>query len=63
MSPSGSTPWPASRALGRRAAIAGYLDGHRRGRLGTVETSAEMFGLDEDDLRARFAPHVERFLA
>ncbi|MGF2947398.1 sulfotransferase family protein [Mycobacterium sp. Lab-001] len=46
-----------------RTAIAGYLDGHRRGRLGTVETSAEMFGLDEDDLRARFAPYVERFLA
>lgn len=46
-----------------RAAIAGYLQGHRRGRHGTVETSCEMFGLKEEDLRARFAPYVERFLA
>jgi hypothetical protein len=45
-----------------RAAIAGYLAGHQRGRLGNVETSYEMFGLKEDDLRARFAPYVERFL-
>jgi hypothetical protein len=45
-----------------RAAIADYLAGHQRGRLGNVETSYEMFGLDEDDLRARFAPYVERFL-
>ncbi|MEY8018604.1 sulfotransferase family protein [Mycobacterium servetii] len=46
-----------------RTAITGYLGGHRRGRLGNVETSAEMFGLSERDLRARFAPYVERFLA
>jgi len=46
-----------------RGAIADYLAGHRRGRLGNVETSFEMFGLSEDDLRARFAPYVERFLA
>jgi hypothetical protein len=46
-----------------RAAITGYLAGHRRGRLGTVATSYEMFGLAEDDLRTRFAPYVERFLA
>jgi hypothetical protein len=45
-----------------RTAIAGYLAGHRRGRLGNVETSCEMFGLNEDNLRARFAPYVERFL-
>jgi hypothetical protein len=45
-----------------RMAIAGYLSGHRRGRLGNVETSYEMFGLEEDDLRARFAPYVDRFL-
>ncbi|HSS24213.1 MAG TPA: sulfotransferase [Mycobacterium sp.] len=45
-----------------RAAIADYLAGHRRGRLGNVETSYEMFALNEDDLRARFAPYVERFL-
>ncbi|OBK22146.1 hypothetical protein A5634_08225 [Mycobacterium asiaticum] len=45
-----------------RAAIGDYLTGHRRGRLGSVETSHEMFGLNEGDLRARFAPYVERFL-
>ena len=45
-----------------RAAMQDYLDGHRRGRLGTVATSPEMFGLDEAGLRARFAPYVERFL-
>jgi hypothetical protein len=45
-----------------RAAIAGYLAGHQRGRLGNVETSYEMFGLTEDSLRKRFAPYVERFL-
>jgi hypothetical protein len=46
-----------------RGAVADYLAGHQRGRLGNVETSAEMFGLTEDSLRARFAPYVERFLA
>jgi hypothetical protein len=45
-----------------RAAIADYLAGHQRGRLGWVETSYEMFGLNESALRARFAPCVERFL-
>ena len=45
-----------------RTAIAGYLAGHQRGRLGNVETSSEMFGLTGDSLRARFAPYVERFL-
>jgi hypothetical protein len=45
-----------------RAAMTAYLDGHRRGRLGKVRTSAEMFGLTEDGLRARFARYVERFL-
>ena len=45
-----------------RTAIADYLAGHQRGRLGSVETSCEMFGLTEDDLRERFAPYVERFL-
>ncbi|PJE23512.1 MAG: sulfotransferase family protein [Mycobacterium sp.] len=44
------------------AAITGYLGGHQRGRLGTVATSFEMFGLAEEDLRARFAPYVDRFL-
>ena len=46
-----------------RAAMADYLDGHRRGRLGTVRTNPEMFGLDEAELRARFAPYVARFLS
>ncbi len=46
-----------------RAAMADYIANHQRGRLGRVETSCEMFGLDEDELRARFAPYVERFLA
>ncbi|OBG96395.1 hypothetical protein A5697_21730 [Mycobacterium sp. E3251] len=46
-----------------RTAIDEYLAGHRRGRLGNVATSCEMFGLDEADLRGRFAPYVERFLA
>jgi hypothetical protein len=45
-----------------RAAMAEYLAGHRRGRLGRVATSAEMFGLDERDLQTRFAPYVARFL-
>jgi hypothetical protein len=45
-----------------RMAIADYLSGHQRGRLGNIETSYEMFGLTQDSLRARFAPYVERFL-
>jgi len=44
-------------------AISGYLAGHQRGRLGQVATSAQMFGLDEDELRARFTPYADRFLA
>lgn len=47
---------------GASAAITGYLGGHQRGRLGTVATSFEMFGLAKEDLRARFAPYVDRFL-
>ncbi|WP_197380059.1 sulfotransferase family protein [Mycolicibacterium mengxianglii] len=43
-------------------AIGRYLDEHRRGRLGRVETSCEMFGLDEQDLRDRFAGYTQRFL-
>ncbi|KKC03031.1 sulfotransferase family protein [Mycobacterium nebraskense] len=46
-----------------RTAIADYLAVHRRGRLGNVATSCEMFGLAEADLRRRFAPYVKRFLA
>ncbi len=44
------------------AAMTDYLAGHQRGRLGSVATSCEMFGLDEADLRRRFAPYVARFL-
>ncbi len=46
-----------------RTATTDYLSGHQRGRLGQIATSAEMFGLDEHDLRARFTGYVERFLA
>lgn len=46
-----------------RTSIQDYLAGHQRGRLGRVATSAEMFGLDERDMRARFSPYAERFLA
>jgi sulfotransferase family protein len=46
-----------------RAAMAEYLGGHQRGRLGKVLTSCGMFGLNEDDLRERFAPYVSRFLS
>jgi Sulfotransferase family len=45
-----------------RSAMSDYLGGHQRGRLGRVATSAEMFGLDNDDLHARFVPYVERFM-
>jgi hypothetical protein len=46
-----------------RTAMADYLAGHQRGRLGRAVTSCEMFGLNEDDLHARFAPYVSRFLS
>ena len=46
-----------------RMAIQDYLAGHQRGRLGRIATSAEMFGLDEEDMRARFKPYADRFLA
>jgi len=45
------------------AAMAAYLDGHRRGHLGTIDYVPEEVGLDPDELRERFAPYVERFLA
>ncbi len=46
-----------------RTAIEGYLAGHERGRLGRIATSAEMFGLDDEDMRARFSRYADRFLA
>ena len=45
-----------------RAAISAYLAGHRRGRHGRVESTAQMFGFDATDLRRRFAAYTERFL-
>jgi hypothetical protein len=45
------------------AAMADYLAGHQRGRLGRVVTSCEMFGLNEAELHQRFAPYVSRFLS
>jgi hypothetical protein len=44
-------------------AMTDYLDDHQRGRRGSIATSAEMFGLDEHDLPARFSRYRERFLA
>jgi hypothetical protein len=46
-----------------RSAVMDYLQAHRRGRHGRVHTSAQMFGLDPDELRDRFAPYSTRFLA
>jgi hypothetical protein len=45
-----------------RAAIGEYLAGHQRNRLGRVATSAQLFGLDPDELAERFRPYAERFL-
>lgn len=53
----GYAPSPES-----RQAVAAYLAGHERGRLGRVEYRAEDLGLDKDELRTRFAPYVERFV-
>ena len=46
-----------------RTAMSDYLQDHQRGRLGQIATSAEMFGLDEHDLPARFTRYTDRFLA
>jgi hypothetical protein len=43
-------------------AVDGYLSAHRRGRLGSIDYRAADVGLDPDELRARFAPYVDRFL-
>jgi hypothetical protein len=45
-----------------KKAVAQYMAGHERGRLGRIEYHAEDLGLDKDDLRRRFAPYVERFV-
>ncbi len=44
------------------AAMRAYLDTHRRSRLGRIDYRAADVGLDLEDLRARFAPYVDRFL-
>ncbi|WP_123024215.1 sulfotransferase family protein [Mycolicibacterium stellerae] len=46
-----------------RTAITDYLTAHPRGRLGRVATSWDVFGIDESDLRARFASYIDRFLS
>jgi hypothetical protein len=46
-----------------RTAMSDYLQDHQRGRLGQIATSAEMFGLDEHDVQARFTRYTDRFLA
>lgn len=46
-----------------RAGVAGYLDSHARGHLGRVAYRPEQVGHDPAELRKRFAPYVERFLA
>jgi hypothetical protein len=45
------------------SAIDEFPAGHERDRLGRVTTPFDMFGLDETDLRDRFAPHVEGYLS
>jgi len=45
-----------------RKAVADYMAGHTRGRLGKVDYRAEDLGLDKDELRRRFAPYVDRFV-
>lgn len=44
------------------AAMAAYLEGHQRDRHGRIDYRAEDLGLDEDDLRQRFAHYTARFL-
>lgn len=46
-----------------RAAMAAYLAEHQRNRLGRVSVTWRDFGIDEAELRERFAPYVNRFLS
>ena len=43
-------------------AMRSYVSSHPRGRLGAIDYRAADVGLDVDDLRARFAPYIDRFL-
>jgi hypothetical protein len=45
-----------------QAAMQAYLDGHERGRLGTVDYDPAAVGLDPDALRTRYADYVAHFL-
>lgn len=45
-----------------RAAIDGYLAGHQRNRFGRVRCDGAMFGLDDQELSARFRGYTDRFL-
>ena len=45
-----------------RQAMAEYLLGHPRGRLGRIDIAAADLGLDVNEVRARFAPYTQRFL-
>ena len=44
------------------AAMAEYLAGHERGRLGRIDYRPADVGLDPDELRSRFVPYTQRFL-
>jgi hypothetical protein len=44
------------------AAMADYLAGHQRGRLGRIDYRPEDVGLDLADLRSRYADYTARFL-
>ena len=44
------------------AAMAAYLADHGRGRLGRIDCRAADVGLDEDELRHRYAAYTARFL-
>ena len=44
------------------AAMQAYLDGHQRGRLGSIDYDAAAVGLDLSALQARYAGYVTRFL-
>jgi hypothetical protein len=50
-------------STGARAAMAGYLGWHHRGRLGRIDYRAADVGLDEAELAGRFTAYVDRFLA
>jgi hypothetical protein len=50
-------------SLETMAAISNYITTHPRGRNGRIDIALDRFGLDEADLRARYAGYIERFIA